>query len=157
MDPIKIENGADDRGERQRKFDALMVARNARKAAAASAAADYEIDVMTALDAAEQEYGDDRVKRVDISPGVCSVIIARTDALTAPVRHLRTLQRSANAKAPERLKVAENIARAAVVWPAKGAPMDLAAVDKAYPAAVETIVNAALVLAGAQAEEDAGK
>lgn len=132
-------------------YEARMKARDARKAVGKTAAEAYERNVMLALDDAEQEHGDDAVRRVDIAPGVCSVIIARTDALTAPVRHLRTLQRSTNAKPMAKLQVAENVARIAMVWG------DFAAVTKAYPAAAETICNAALTLSGAQAEEDAGK
>lgn len=144
MDQIKV---ADDVSA----YETRMKARDARKAAGKAAADAYERTVMLALDDAEQEHGDDAVKRVDIAPGVCSVIIARTESLGAPVRHLRTLQRSSNAKPAQKLQVAENVARAAMVWG------DFAAVTKAYPAAAETICNAALTLSGAQAEEDAGK
>lgn len=133
------------------EFTKRMLARDARKAVGKATSEAYERTVMLALDDAEQEHGDDAVRRVDISPGVCSVIIARTDSLTAPVRHLRTLQRSANAKPAAKLQAAENVARAAMVWG------DFAKVSKDYPAAAETICNAALMLAGAQAEEDAGK
>lgn len=147
MEQIKVANGVDDVAA----FDARMKARDARKTAGKVAAEAYERTVMLAVDDAEQEHGDDAVRRVDISPGVCSVIIARTDSLTAPVRHLRTLQRSANAKPAAKLQAAENVARAATVWG------DFPAISKSYPAAAETICNAALVLAGAQAEEDAGK
>lgn len=132
-------------------FEARMRARAARKAGLKTASEAYEQTVMLALDDAEQEYGDNAVRRVDIDPGVCAVIIARTDTLTMPVRHLRTLQRSANAKPAAKMQAAESVARAAVVWG------DFVAVSKSYPAAAETIVNAALVLAGAQADEDAGK
>lgn len=132
-------------------FAARMRARDVRKLGVKATADAYEQTVMLALDDAEQEYGDNAVKRVDIDPGVCSVIIARTDALTAPVRHLRTLQRSATAKPSAKMQAAENVGRGATVWG------DFADTTKKYPAAAETIVNAALVLAGAQAEEDAGK
>lgn len=151
MEQINGVAAVDKRTDRQKAFDSLMAARNARKAAAKATSEDYEIDVMTALDKAEQEHGDDAVRRVDIAPGVCSVIIARTDAIGPPVRHLRTLQRSTNAKPQAKLQAAENVARAAMVWG------DFAKVTKDYPAAAETICNAALTMSGAQAEEDAGK
>lgn len=147
METIKVSNGVDDVGA----YEARMKARDARKAAGKTAAEAYERTVMLALDDAEQEYGDDAVRRVDIAPGVCSVIIARTDALGLPVRALRTFQRSANARPTAKLQAAESVARIAMVWG------DFAAVTKTYPAAAETICNAALTMAGAQAEEDAGK
>lgn len=146
-----------ERTEKQKAHDARMAARDARKATRRAVHDDYEIDVMAALDDAEQEHGDENVKRVDISPGACSVIVARTPALGPPVRHLRALQRSGSAKPAAKMQAAENVCKAAVVWPPPGSPGDYASTDKAYPAATETIANAALALAGAQDAEDAGK
>lgn len=143
--------------DKQKAHVARMATRDARKATLRTKSEDYEIDVMAALDDAEQEHGDANVKRVDISSGVCSVILARTPALSAPVRHLRAIQRSANAKPAAKMQAAENVCKAAVVWPPPGQPGDYASTDRAYPAASETIANAALQLAGAQADEDAGK
>jgi hypothetical protein len=152
------QNGAaiaavDTRTERQRQHDERMAKRATRLAGEQVKAADLEIDVMAALDDAEQEYGTSRVKRIDLSPGVCSVIVALTPACEMPIKHLRNVQRSQSAKASDKMKVGEGVARAGLIWPANSFDR----ITKDYPAAAETIANEVLVLAGAKAEDDAGK
>lgn len=147
----------DQKSEKQAAFDLRMAARNERKAKAKAVSEDYEIDVMTALDDAEQEYGDNRVRRVDVAPGIRSVIVAFTAPLKMPIKHLRAVLDNPNAKATERTKCFDTIAPLAVVWPPKGQPGDYASTVDEYPACRGQIVSAALAVAGAVDQEDAGK
>lgn len=136
------------------EFEKRMEARAARKALIKTKAEEYEQVVMLALDDAEIEYGDTRVKRVDIAPGECSVIVAYTPALSGPMKHFRSS--SANGKGDKERAMA-NICKAAVVWPAKGQPMDIDGVEADYPLCRTQIVNTAVALAGFADQEDAGK
>jgi len=149
------ENPIDTAAAARAQHEERIRQRNERLAKERSASESYEFEVFAALDDAEMQYGTHLVARLDICPGKCSVIVALTDATRAPIRHLRTLQRSQGAAAPKKLAAAENVAKAALVWfKPFNTFQDL---DTAYSAATETIVNRVLTLAGAQDEDDAGK
>lgn len=142
-------------------FEAMMAERKARKTAGADKIRALERAAMFALNAAEIEEGDERVKLLDAAP-LCKVVVGVPDPVA--VKRFRQVSRSDRAKPADKTEASDAVGKSAVRWPTKenpckvpGLPATYEDLCEAYPGLHDSVGMAAMTLAGILDKDDVGK
>jgi len=142
-------------------FEARMAARAERKRGSDAQRQALERASMLALDDAEQQFGDDRVKRVVVAP-LCIIVIGIPDPVA--VKRWRQVSRSDRAKPADKMNASDEMGKSAVLWPTAenpckvpGLPATYEALCEVYAGLPESASAEAVKLAGILDTEEVGK